>query len=115
MDLDSKTEKKIQDLQAIEQNLQAFLSQKQSFQIELNEVNNALAELKKSGDEVYKILSNIMVKSNKKDLDIELNEKKKILDLRINSIEKQEKLIEESALKLRNEINEAISKGNVKE
>ena len=42
MKIDAETGKKIQELQILEQNLQNLLMQKQAFQIELNEIENAL-------------------------------------------------------------------------
>ena len=110
MNIDAETGKKIQELQILEQNLQNFLMQKQSSQMELNEIINALEFLSKSGEEVYKVIGGIMMKSDKLTLKKELEEKKKILDIRIHSAEKQEKIIEERTEKLRKEVNEAITK-----
>ena len=109
MKIDQETTKKIQELQILEQNLQALSIQKQTFQIELTEVLNALSDLKKSGEEVYKIVGSLMVRSNKADLASDLEEKKKIFELRISSIEKQEKLLEEKAEKLKKEITNFVS------
>lgn len=108
MNFPKEIEEKVQELQVIEQNLQSFLMQKQTFQIELNEISNALEELKTAGDEVYRILGGIMLKSDKKKLSLELEEKKKVLNLRISSIEKQEKLIETRANKLKEDINSSM-------
>ena len=96
--------KKIQELQILEGNLQVFLSQKQSFQIELNETNNALSELEDAKGEVYKILSGVMIKILKNSAVEDLGGKKRILEMRISSIEKQERILEEKTLKLREEI-----------
>ena len=104
MELSKEIQQKIQELQILEQHLQGFLAQKQAFQLELNEATNALDELKKTKDEVYKILSGIMLKAMKEDLIKELEEKKKLLELRINSIEKQELLLEKKSNELKNEI-----------
>jgi len=101
---------KIQEIQILEQNLQGLIAQKQATQVEQNEINNALTELKKADSDVYRILGNIMIKSKAEDLDKELEEKKKIIDLRISSIEKQEKLLGEKHTSLRNEINSILSK-----
>lgn len=94
----------VEDISVLENQLQNFLMQKQAFQIELNEIENALAELKKSDDEVYKIVSGIMIKAEKNVLEKELVEKKKLAEMRISSIEKQEKLAEKNILQLRKEI-----------
>ncbi|MEK6928635.1 MAG: prefoldin subunit beta [Nanoarchaeota archaeon] len=110
MDIDEETGRKIQELQILEQHLQGFLMDKQSFQIELNELLNALEEIKKTEDDVYKIIGGIMIKADKKELSKELDEKKKIFELRISSIEKQEKLIENKASYLRTELNDFFHK-----
>ncbi len=104
MELSEESSKKIQEIQFLEQQSQAFLAQRQSIQIELNEVLNAIEELKKTKDEVYKIVSGIMIKSEKEIMEKEMQEKKALLELRINSIEKQEKLIETKKVKLRSEL-----------
>lgn len=110
MSLDQETNKKIEELQSLEAHLQGFLGQKQSVQIELNEVDNAINELKNSDEEVYKVVSGVMLKSTKEKLTKELEEKKKILDMRVDSLEKQEKLLDKNASDLRKEVSEAISK-----
>jgi len=110
MDIDKETSRKIQELQVFEHNLQAYLMQKQAVQIELNEITTALDELKKSSDEVYKIVGNIMMKSDKESLSGELKEKKKVLDIRLSSIEKQEKLISSKSENLRDEIGKSLGK-----
>jgi prefoldin beta subunit len=84
--------------------------QKQTVQIELNEVQNALGDLKKTGDEVYKVIGGVMIRSNKADLLKELSEKQKILELRISTVEKQEKILEEKTGKLRKELTEILAK-----
>src|SRR3989338_1022397 len=101
MDISKETSNTIEELQMLEQHLQGFLAQKQTVQIELQEVENALSEINKTKDDVYKILSGVMLKADRESLLRELEEKKKILDLRINSIEKQEKILEEKTQNLR--------------
>jgi prefoldin beta subunit len=108
MDISKETSQKIQELQIIEQHLQSFLAQKQTLQIELNEATNALQELGKTSDEVYKILSGVMIKADKESTIKELEEKKKLLDLRVDSIEKQEKTLESKALEIRNEVTASM-------
>ncbi len=110
MDIDAETTKKIQELQILEQNIQALLMQKQAFEIELNETLNAITEVGKSSDEIYKIIGGVMLKSEKAKISSELNEKKKILELRINSIEKQDLLIQKKSEELKKEINKELSK-----
>ena len=102
----------IEELQLLEQNIQSLLMQKQSSQIELNEIVNALEELSTSDDEVYKILSGIMVKTKKVTVQEDLNEKRKVLDIRIGSIDKQEAEISNRIESLREQISKGMNKTN---
>jgi prefoldin beta subunit len=96
--------KKIQELQILEQNLQNLIMQKQAFQFEENDIITALEEMKSSGDEVYKIVGQVMIKSSKQTLEKELKSKKEIIELRLKNIEKQESALKERALKLREDV-----------
>ncbi len=100
-----RSEENLAQLQLAEQNLQNLLLQKQVFQFELIETNNALEELKKSKDEdIFKIVGSLMFKTNKANLTKELEKKKDILNLRIKAIEKQEEDIKNKLIKAREEI-----------
>ena len=100
----------IEELQSLESGIQSLLMQKQNLQIELNESLNALSEVEKTNDEVYKILNGIMIKADKSKVLVELKEKKKLFELRVGSIEKQEKIFEEKAEKIRKQLNEEMNK-----
>ena len=105
-----KDNKKIQELAILEQNLQSVLFQKQAFELEMDETVSALKEIEKSGDEVFKIIGQLMIKTEKSKIKGELDEKKKILDLRIKSLEKQESYLREKIDKIREEITASIKK-----
>ena len=106
--MNKETKKKIQQLQLLEQNLQNIIMQKQSFQMQLMENENALTELDKTKKDVYKIVGTIMINANKEDLKKELKEQKEILDVRIRSLEKQEKTFQEKAEELQKEVMKDI-------
>lgn len=106
--LDKETQEKIQELQSFEQNLHALLMQKQAFQMELNETENAMFEVKKSKDDVFKIVGNIMVKSNKEKIEQDLKKKQELLSLRLKSIESQEKDFSKRAEELKKEVLKKI-------
>lgn len=93
--ISKETEEKILQLQLLEQNLQNFNLQKQKFQIELIEIDNALKELQPPQKEVYKIVGNIMIASKQENLKEELNSKKEIINLRVKNLEKQESELKE--------------------
>ena len=96
--------RKIQELQILEQNLQNILVQKQAFQFEENEIITASEELKNSNEEVYKIVGQIMIKSNKQDLEKELKSKRELVQLRIKNMEIQEGILREKVSELRENI-----------
>src|SRR3989338_1132582 len=91
----TQTQENIQQLQAIEQNMQHL------------QVESALEELKKT-DKAYRIIGNIMVASEKSDLEKELTEKKDRIGIRVKSFEKQETSLKDQAKALREEIMKAM-------
>lgn len=108
--IDKETEQKIGQLQLMEQNLQNFLMQKQTFQTQLFEIDNALQELEKSKDKTYKIVGTVMIASKKEDIISDLKEKKSVIELRIKSLEKQEKTIKDKATQMQGDIMSQLKK-----
>lgn len=108
--MNKETEQKIGQLQLMEQNLQNFLTQKQTFQTQLFEIDNALKELETTKDKTYKIVGTIMIASKKEALIKELKEKKSVIELRIKTLEKQEKAIKEKASEMQTEIMSKLKK-----
>lgn len=110
MKIDKEMQEKIQELQLLEQNLQQIILQKQAFQLELNESDSALAEISKTKEHVYKIVGNIMIKTEKQEVEKELKEKYEILSVRLKSLEKQEATLSEKAEKLREGLVGSVNK-----
>ena len=88
----------MRELQVLDHNMQQMIMQKQSLQLELNETLNALSEIDKTSDEVYRVIGPAMMRVEKSSLRKELEERKKLLTLRIESFEKQESIIESKML-----------------
>ena len=103
-------EKKIQEMQILEQSLQNTLMQKQAFQMELSETEAALGEIAKSGEEVFKIIGQLMIKTEKKKMQEELDNKKNVLGLRMKTLEKQETQLAKSLDSLREELLKTVDK-----
>ena len=97
-------ERKIQEMTILEQSLQNLLLQKQAFQMEISETKSAMEEIGKSKEDVFKIIGQLMIRTENKKIMEGLSNKEKILDLRIKSIEKQEGAITEKLDKLRKEV-----------
>ena len=100
---DKDKERKIQEIQIFEQNIHNLLLQKQAFQMEISETRAAKKEIENSKD-VFKIIGQLMIGADKKKVKEELLNKEKLLDLRIKSIEKQEKSLAEKMDSLRKEV-----------
>ena len=86
---------KLQEMQFLEQNLQTA---------------SALKEIGNSKDGVYRIIGQLMIQTEKKKMIEELKDKEKILNLRIKSIEKQEKSLIEQLEKYREEVMNSMKK-----
>ena len=87
-------------LQQTQQNYQSILMQKQQLESEKLEIEKALEELKKTGDDelVFKHAGTIMIKSNKKDLIDELEEQIELAKTKASLLVKQEERLK-TALK----------------
>src|SRR3990167_5134138 len=85
-------------LQQAQQNLQAILAQKQQLELDQHESNKALEELKKAGDNesVYKFVGSIMIKSTKKTLVDEIEERNELSKTRATVMAKQEERVKQS-------------------
>lgn len=77
--------------------------------MELNEALNAIKEVGASSGEIYKITGQIMLKSDKEKILKDLEEKKKIAEMQIETIEKQEKLFDSKAEEIRKEAQKPSS------
>jgi prefoldin beta subunit len=104
------TDEKIQEMQLLEQSLQNLLLQKQAFQMELSETQSALKEIENSGEEVFKVIGQLMIKTNKSKINQELLNKEKIFNLRINTIEKQEASLMEQLDNIREKMIKTMNK-----
>ena len=103
-------EQKIQEMQILEQGLQQILMQKQAFYMELSESEAALKELEKSSDEVFKVIGQLMIKSDKKKIQEDLEKKKKLLNIRLKTFETQEQNMSEKVEKIRQELMKEMKK-----
>jgi len=85
-------------LQQSQQNLQSIITQKQHLEMEQIETDKALDELKKitDDDNVYKQAGSILIKSTKKQLIDELEERKELAKTRSTVLLKQETRMKES-------------------
>jgi len=103
MEPSKDVQEKINRLSMMEQSLQQFLAQKQQLQAQLLEHESALEELEKT-DSAYRIVGNIMVAADKKELKEDLDRKKELVELRIKTLEKQEDKMRAETQSLQEEV-----------
>lgn len=110
MKMSKETESSIAQLQLLEQNITNLALQRQAFQGQLLEVENALRETEKASGQNYRIIGNIMVASSKEEIKKDLESKKEMLDLRIKNFEKQEVKLKEKAEQLQSSVLKELKK-----
>jgi len=94
----------MQEIQMLEQSLQNLILQHQMFQMELSETQAAEKEIQGS-NEIFKIVGQLMIKTDKEKTKEDLAKKKKLLNLRIKSLGEQEKSLSEKLESLKKEIS----------
>jgi len=102
-------------LQQTQQNLQSILAQKQQLEFDKLETEKALEELQKVNDDdmVFKHAGTILIKSNKKDLIEELDEKKELAKTKASLLTKQEESLKTTLKEQETKIQEMIKNQSV--
>jgi prefoldin beta subunit len=107
---DEETKVAIQEIQMLEQNFEQLMQQKHLFNMELSETDLALKEIEKSEGDLFKIVGGqVVIKTSKEKLTADLKHKKELIELRMKSMEGQEKEFSDRMEILRKEIMAKIS------
>ena len=79
-----------EEYESLRQQLQVEMAQKQTFQLQYNEVKRTMEEVEKSGDgdELFEMAGQILIKRKKGDILSSLKEKSDILEYRLKSLTK---------------------------
>ena len=79
-----------EEYESLRQQLQVEMAQKQTFQLQYNEVKRTAEEVAKSnaGDELFEMTGQILIKRKKEDILNSLKEKEDILEYRLKSLTK---------------------------
>ncbi len=106
-------QEQLMKMQQSQQNLQAIMQQKQQIEMEKIETEKSLEELKKASDDgmVYKHAGSILIKSTKKELIDELEERKELTKTRSTVLEKQENRLKETLKEQEAKITEMMKSG----
>ncbi len=106
-------QEQLMKMQQSQQNLQDMMQQKQQIEMEKIETDKSLEELKKALDDdmVYKHAGSILIKSTKKELIDELEERKELTKTRSTVLEKQENRLKETLKEQEAKITEMMKSG----
>ena len=106
-------QEQLMKMQQSQQNLQVIIQQKQQIEMERIETEKSLDELRKASDDdtVYKHAGSILIKSTKKELIEELEERKELTKTRSTVLEKQESRLKESLKEQETKITEMMKSG----
>ena len=107
-------QEQLMKMQQSQQNLQVIMQQKQQIEMEKIETEKSLEELRKASDEdmVYKHAGSILIKSTKKQLIDELEEKQELTKTRSSVLEKQENRLKETLKEQEAKITELMKSGS---
>jgi prefoldin beta subunit len=74
----------------LRQQLQVDMTQKQTFQLQYNEVKRTLDEVAKSSesDQIYEMVGQVLIKKGKMDIEAAMKEKLEILEFRLKKVSK---------------------------
>ena len=108
--LSPKVQNQLGMLQQIQQQLQTILSQKAQYEIAVREAKRAKEEISDAADDsvMYMSVGTVMMQKKKEVVNTKLTEKIEMLELRIKSLEKQEKMMQGKFEQLQAQIKAAI-------
>lgn len=108
--LSPKVQNQLAMLQQVQQQLQTILQQKAQFEMAVREAKRAQEEIADSPEDavMYMSVGTIMMQKKKDVVNTKLGEKVETLELRIKSLEKQEKLLQGKFEQLQAQIKAAI-------
>jgi prefoldin beta subunit len=110
--LPPKVQNQIAQFQQLAQQIQMITSQKLQFDAQVRELDKAIAELDKAGEDavVYRNVGSLMIQSkDKAALATELKDQKETLEVRVKTLDKQDKQLRERHQSLQQQITKALN------
>ncbi|MBD3210008.1 prefoldin subunit beta [Candidatus Micrarchaeota archaeon] len=100
--------KNLMEYENLEKQLEVVLIQKHQLQVQLNEVKNAMEELKKAKGEVYRSVGSITIATTKEEAEKDLKEKQELLQVKLNALEKQEEKLRGTVMDTQKQLQERM-------
>ena len=113
-DISPKLQNQIAQFQQVQQQLQQILNQKFRMEAQLKEMDLTIDELKKTPTDspVYKNVGALMIKvSDREGLLKEIEDDKETAEVRVKSLDRQEKMLRDKYTLMQDQISKAIGSG----
>lgn len=109
-ELPPQVQNQIAQLQQLQQQAQALLSQKSQIEMIIRETESAVKELEASSEDavIYKSVGEILFKADRTKLIEEFKDKKEVLDLRLKTLAKQEERIQKRFGQLQDQLKTSL-------
>ena len=109
-ELPPQVQNQIAQLQQLQQQAQALLSQKSQIEMILRETESAVKELEASdeGAVIYKSVGEVLFKADRAKLLEEFKDKKEVLDLRLKTLSTQEERIQKRFGQLQAQLQQSL-------
>lgn len=108
MAVSKQTEQEIAEFQTMQNQLQMILLQKQQVKLQLDEVNNALSELKKTDGAIFRAVGTLLFESDKEGAEKALNEQVETLNMRTEVLGRQEDKLKKKLAELREKLEKEL-------
>lgn len=111
-EMSPKLQNQIAQFQQLQQQLQAILSQKFQMEAQLREVENTLEELGKVTEDtpIYRNVGSLLIKANEKESVVkDIEDSKETLEVRVKTLNRQEKQMRERYENLQEQLQKALS------
>ncbi len=109
-EISKETQEEIIQLQNLQRQLQMVSSQRQRFDMEVIQTDSALAELEKVDGKAYKAIGTLLIESKAIDLKKELNDRRKEVIARVDTLKKQEEKLKLRADELQKSLEKTLGK-----
>src|SRR3990172_8377522 len=109
-ELPPQVKNQLAQMQQIQQQAQAIITQKNQVEITLKETELALEELEKLDTDavVYRAIGDLLIKTEREKTKEFLKEKKDTLDLRLQTLARQEERVQKRFQQLQEQLKQAI-------
>jgi prefoldin beta subunit len=99
-------------LQQLQRTLEVVVSQKTQLELEFSEIERALDELEKMGDEaaIYKSVGSLLVSSSRQKVIDELRERKEIVNTRVTVLARQEERTRKKLTELQKRLQKQLKR-----